>query len=390
VSTLRSPADIATLERDLHTTATQMSGGLTDFGPQDYLPGLRALLDSLTRETQFSEVGRQFGMGTVAGTLAARLHTQRGWQQRPEFRKVEIRRPLVITGVPRTGTTALHKLLAMDPQFQGLEHWITEAPQPRPPRETWESNPAYQASVAGLKIFFEIMPEMRKAHDIVADEVDECLEVLRQSFVSNRFASGMHTPSYARWLRTQDELPSYRRFVDVLRLVGIDAPQQRWLLKNPGHIVTMECLLEVLPDACVIQTHRDPVKALPSLCSTLHMAWRMFEGENARADQIGPREVEYWADAVEATDRVRRTRGEQFHDVHHRDFHRNPLGIVRGIYDRFGLSLSDETARRMQQWIDASPTTKHGEHKYRLEDYGITADQIRKRFADYVGRHSIH
>jgi Sulfotransferase family len=382
--------DVATAEQQLHAAATQMSGGLTDFGPQDYLPGLRVLLDSMLRDMQFSEIGRQFGMGSIAGTLAARLHTQNSWKQRPDYRKVEIRRPLVITGIPRTGTTALHKLLSMDPQFQGLEHWLTEAPQPRPPREAWAAHPAFQASVAGLDTFFRIMPEMRLAHDIVADEVDECLEVLRQDFVSNRFASGMHVPSYERWFRAQDEAPSYRRFVDVLRLVGVDAPGQRWLLKNPGHVAQMDCLLAVLPDACVIQTHRDPVRAIPSLCSTLHMARRMFEGDAARADVIGAREVDYWSEAMAATARVRAARGHQFHDVHHRDFHREPMAVVRGIYERFDLTLSDETARRMQGWIDASPTTRHGEHRYRIEDYGITVDQVRARFADYVERHSIH
>jgi hypothetical protein len=331
--------DIAAVEQQLHAAATQMSGGLDDFGPQHYRPGLRALLDSMLRETQFNDIGRQFGMGSVVGTLAARLHTEHGWKQRPDYARVEIRRPLVITGIPRTGTTALHKLLSLDPQFQGLEHWLTEAPQPRPPRETWASNPAFQASVAGLEMYFKLMPEMKLAHDIVADEVDECIEVLRQDFVSNRFASGMHVPSYTRWLETQDEGPSYRRYVDVLRLVGVDAPDQRWLLKNPGHVATPDELLEVLPDACIIQTHRDPVQAIPSLCSTLHMAWRMFEGDAARAVLIGPREIDYWANAMVATARTRARHRTQFHDVHHRDFHRDPMGVVRGIYERFDLTI---------------------------------------------------
>jgi hypothetical protein len=93
---------------------------------------------------------------------------------------------------------------------------------------------------------------------------------------------------------------------------------------------------------------------------------------------------------MDTTARVRAKRSEQFHDVHHRDFHRDPMGVVRGIYERFDLRLSDEAARGMQAWIDASPTTRHGEHRYRIEDYGITSDQVRARFADYVERHSIH
>jgi hypothetical protein len=336
-----------------------------------------------------TEVGGQFASGTVIGTLAARLHTESGWKRRPDFRQVEIRRPLVITGIPRTGTTALHKLLALDPQFQGLERWLAETPQVRPPRDTWASNPAYQACVAGLDLFFTLMPEMRKAHDMVADEVDECLEVLRQDFVSNRFGSSMHVPSYDDWFFMQDELPSYVRYVDVLRLIGADEPQKRWLLKNPGHVAQMGCLLDVLPDACVIQTHRDPAKAIPSLCSTLHMARRMFEGDAARADVIGPREVEYWAQAMAATSRVRERRPDQFFDMDHREFHRDPMAVIRHIYEKFDLSLSDKAASRMQRWIAESPTTKHGEHHYDITDYGITSDQVRRRFADYMARHRL-
>jgi hypothetical protein len=377
------------MEDALHAAATQTTGGLTDFGAPDYLPGLRALLASMDADTRFNDIGRQFGMGNVVGTLAARLYTERGWKQRPDFNGVAIRRPLVITGIPRTGTTALHKLLSMDPQFQGLEHWLTEAPQVRPPRDTWESNPAYRASVAGLETYFTIMPEMRLAHDIVADEVDECLEVLRQGFISNRFGSGMNVPSYDQWFQGQDELPSYRRFVDVLRLVGADEPGKRWLLKNPGHVAQIDCLFEVLPDACVIQTHRDPVKAIPSLCSTLHMARRMFEGDAARADVIGPREIEYWAQAMEKTDRARQRRPDQFHDVDQRDIHRDPMGVIRTIYDRFDLTLSDAATAAMQCWIDASPTTRHGEHRYDISDYGISADGIRQRFAHYMARHRL-
>lgn len=373
----------------LHAAATQMTGGLADFGPRGYEAGLRQLLAAMDAELRPTEIGGQFAMGTIIGTLVARLRTEEGWKRRPDYQQVEIRRPLVITGVPRTGTTALHKLMAMDPQFQGLERWLAETPQPRPPRETWATNPDFQACVAGLDMFFQMMPEMRKAHDMVADEVDECLEVLRQDFASNRFGSSMHVPSYDRWWATQDELPAYRRFVDVLRLVGANDPGQRWLLKNPGHVAQMDCLLEVLPDACVIQTHRDPVKAIPSLCSTLHMARRMFEGDAADPTVIGPREVEYWAKAMETTELARRSRPDQFFDMDHREFHRDPLGVIRRIYDQFGLTLTDEAEARMQRWIAESPTSRHGEHRYEITDYGITAEQVRRRFADYIARHRL-
>jgi hypothetical protein len=219
--------------------------------------------------------------------LAARLHAVQGWKDHPGCLKRAIKKPIIITGVPRTGTTVLHKLLSMDNQFQGLERWLTESPMPRPPRETWHAHPSYQKTVQGLEQFFTIMPDMRSAHDMVADEVDECLEVLHQCFISNRFSSSVHVPAYDEWFLEQSERASYRHYAKVVQLIGDYDPNKRWLLKNPGHVAQMDALLEVFPDACVIHTHRDPVKAIPSLSSTLWMARRMHEGDNADPKVIG-------------------------------------------------------------------------------------------------------
>lgn len=372
----------------LHEAARKATG-LSDFGPPDYREGLRRLLAAYDCDMRFTESGRQFAIGGIVGTLAQRLLSEEGWKRRPDCRSRSIRQPLLITGIPRSGTTALHKLLAMDPQFQGLEHWLTESPMVRPPRATWASNPAFRASVAGLEAFFRMMPQMRKAHDMVADEVEECLDVLRQSFVSNRFGSSACIPSYDAWLFEQDEHDSYRRYADVLRLIGADEPDTRWLLKNPGHVARMECLLAVFPDALIVQTHRDPVKAIPSLCSTLHMARRMYEGDATRPELIGPREIRYWSQAVTRAGRVRAMKPNQFFDVDHRRFHEDPLGVVRAIYDRFGLTLGVTALERMRKWIAASPTRRHGEHHYVLEDYGVTATQIRSAFADYIDRYRL-
>jgi hypothetical protein len=376
------------LQDELHRAAVEATG-LEDFGDPAYRTGLRVLLRAFDTDPQLTEIGRQFAYGTVLGTLTARLHTQHGWSQHREILQHRLEKPLVITGIPRTGTTALHKLLSMDPQFQGLERWLTETPMIRPPRERWESLPAYRATVANLEAFFAAMPEMRKAHDMVADEPDECLEVLRQSFVSNRFSSSAYLPSYDEWFFAQSEANSYRRYADVLRLVGAAEPNKRWLLKNPGHIAQIEALFDVLPDACVIQTHRDPVKAIPSLCSTLYMARRMFEGEATRAETIGARECRYWHQALTRTAGARRSREKQFFDVDHRDFVADPMGTVRSIYDYFGLELSAIAQERMRVWIAARPTSKHGEHRYRLEDFGITAPQVRDTFADYRSLHRL-
>lgn len=373
------------LENELHSAASRATG-LHDFGSQDYREGLRVLLQSYDTDPQLTELGWKFAYGSVLGTLIARLHTQSGWTKHSPQSTAPIRKPLVITGIPRTGTTALHKLLSMDPQFQGLEHWLTETPMVRPPRQEWDSHPAYRGSAANLEAYFSMMPEMRKAHDMVADEVDECLEILRQSFVSNRFGSSTYIPSYDSWFFAQRENQSYRRYADVLRLIGADEPGKRWLLKNPGHIASIEALFEVFPDACVVHTHRDPLSAIPSLCSVLHMARRVFEGDRARADVIGPRECAYWRKALDDTDAARRLRPYQFFDIDHRRFRADPLGTVRELYTHFELELSGPAEQAMRRWILASPTSRHGEHRYNGDQFGISPADIRDSFADYRHR----
>ena len=382
---MSAPARFTGTETLLHEFASAATG-LDDFGNDDYREGLEVVLHAFDTDLRPTRMGKEFAWGALIGVLIARLRTQAGWRARPECLSQPIRRPLVITGVPRTGTTALHKLMAMDPQFQGLEHWLTNTPTPRPPRAQWAADADYQRSVANLEAFFAAAPEMRAGHDIVADEVDECLNVLRQSFVSNWFVGTFGVPSYDAWFQQKDERASYRRYADVLRLIGADEADKPWLLKNPGHLAQLGALLEVFPDACVVQTHRDPVKAIPSLCSVLAMARRVVEGDAVDLSTVGARESAYWRKAVAHADEVREQAPGQFFDVDHRRFHADPLGVVKEIYGFFGLTLSSETEARMNTWIANSPTTRHGEHKYTLAQFGLDPNRIRSEFASYTDR----
>jgi len=387
---MSAPTKFSGSEALLHDTAAAATG-FSDFGGDDYREGLGVLLAALDQGPPLTPLGRELIFGMILGTLVARLFTEAGWKQRPDCLRPPIRRPLVITGIPRTGTTALHKLLSLDPQFQGLDHWLTDTPMPRPPRETWSAHPCFQQSAAGLRMLFELVPELRISHDIAVDEVDECLEVLKQDFVSNRFGSTVDVPAYDEWFWPRSERASYRRYADVLRLIGADEPDKTWLLKNPGHLAQLECLLDVFPDACVVQTHRDPAKSVPSLCSLLQALRRGFYGAANRPELQGPREMRYWAQAAQSAMavRARAARPQQFFDVDHRRFHAEPLTVVGEIYAHFGFALAAETRSRMREWLAANPAAKHGEHRYTPEQFGLTAGVVRERFAGYIRQHAL-
>ncbi|HLS81443.1 MAG TPA: sulfotransferase [Steroidobacter sp.] len=368
--------------------ASRAAGGLTDFGV-GHEQGLALLVDEIRRRIPISERNIQQLTGVLIAVLVSRLYSQRGWKERPECLMQPIDAPLVVVGIPRSGTTALHKLLSIDPRFQGLEQWLINTPMPRPPRESWASVSEYRAAVEKQNAFLEAVPALRVTHEVNADEVDECLNLLAQSFVSHYFASSLGLPDYDRWLYGQDERASYRRYADNLRLIGADAAQQRWLLKNPGTLAHLDALFEVFPDACIIQTHRDPVECIPSVCGVIWPARSFFHAREIDPATIGPRERDLWAWSVERGEQVRQRHPERFIDVDFRSFQRQPLYEVQRIYERFGLTLDAEVERGMRAWLAANPRDKHGRHEYTPEQYGLSAEEIRRCYAAYIERHTL-
>ena len=384
------PARFAEAEDELHDLVAAEVGS-DDFGPDDYRPGLRVLLQSMDYDPHFSERGRVIAWGRVVGALSGRARAFRAMRENPGFADNRIARPIVITGAPRTGTTALHKLMAVDPQFQGLQSWLVGAPMPRPPRDSWETNPHFRKTVEQLRQRYDAAPDSRAAHLMVAEEVDECCLILWQSFVSNLWTCGWSAATYDAWWQAQSEAAAYGYYRQCLQLIGMNDPHKRWLLKNPGHILNLDQLFGVLPDARVIQTHRDPARAIPSLCALLmHLHPVIEEGRaQQRAHNMIARETAKWAKALRDAETVREWHPGQVLDVMHGEFHRAPLAVIKRIYAFAGLELSPAVEAAMLQRIEEKPELSHGAHRYDLADFGMTADEIRERFGDYVERYDL-
>lgn len=381
------PRRFADAGDELHALAAAEAGS-ADFGPDDHRLGLRVLLQSMDYDPRFSQRGRTIAWGNLVNTLAARARAARAMAAAPETALLPIDRPVVITGLHRTGTTALHKLLSVDPQFQGLESWLTAAPMPRPPRTDWAAHPEFQATMRQLEARFAGAPGLRAAHAMAAGEVDECGGILSQGFVSLVWTVAWSAASYDAWWQTQSERAAYAWLRRTLQLIGSTAPRQRWLLKHPPHIARLDLLFETFPDALVIQTHRDPGKALPSLCSLVMKNHQLMEEgrEAERARLLGQRLTGWAAKALREAEPVRQRYRTQVLDVVHADLHRDPLGVVRRIYPFIGLELASETEAAMRERIAAAPEAAHGDHRYAAADFGLSAGEIRAQFGDYVER----
>ena len=367
---------------ELHALASQVTG-LEDFGPDDYTDGLEVLLGSLEEDADLTPRGRKVMRAMLRGALAARLLSEAGWAAHPEHARVRLERPLFVTGLPRTGTTALHRLLTADPAHQGLELWLAEAPQPRPARQTWADNPVFQYIQAGCARHHVEHPEFMGVHYMAADQVEECWQLLRQSMLSVSWECLAHLPSYSAWLAGQDWTGAYQRHRRNLQLIGL-GDERRWVLKNPSHLFALDALLAVYPDALVVQTHRAPGVAIASVCSLAAQAsagWSdTFAGEVLGRDQL-----ELWASGLErfGAERARHDQA-RFFDVAYDDLARDPLGTVESVYGYFGLPLSGGAADAVRQLAAGNEGQGRLSHRYTLDQFGLTEEKVAERFGPAI------
>ncbi|WP_143965300.1 sulfotransferase family protein [Gordonia zhaorongruii] len=371
---------VGTVE-DLHASASR-TVGLDDFGDQDYLEPLQVLLDSYQRDAGLTETGSKMFRFFLKGALIARLLSEAGWKNNPQCADVPIERPIFVTGLPRTGTTALHRLLAADPAHQGLEMWLTEFPQPRPPRDTWEDNPVFAQIEAGLNQHHVANPEFMGLHYMSAGEVEECWQLLRQSVMSISYESLAYVPGYSSWLAQQDWTPAYRRHRRNLQLIGSNDPERRWVLKNPSHLFALDALMAAYPDALIVQTHRPPETIIPSMCSLAEHATdgysTVFTGE-----RIGQTQLELWSRGLREFSSARaKYDPAQFVDVEFDELRADPFAAVQRVYDAAGAEFTRDARDAMTVLDEESKSgDRRPAHKYSLEDYGLTAAQVRAAFA---------
>lgn len=376
----RERADVGTYE-DI-AAAAERTTGMSDFGGTEHEEGLRILVEDLnSAEAGLTGKGNYFQRSEVKSALVGRLLTQAQFNARPEHVDVPIERPIFVMGLPRTGTTALHRLLHADPMAQGLEMWITQYPQPRPPRETWESDPIFNAMQQAFQAHHVANPEYLGIHYMDATSVEECWRLLRQTGKSNSYESLANVPRYTEWLAKQDWTDAYERHKQNLQLIGLNDPEKRWVLKNPSHMSALDALMTVYPDALIVYTHRDPVTCIASSCS-LSAETTAGHSTTFVGETIGRTQLDLWSRAYHAFHEARPKYDQaQFVDVAFGDLVKDPLGVTRSIYERFDLPWTAEVEAAIQE-IDRE--SKEGaakpSHSYSLADYGLTEDEVGAAF----------
>jgi hypothetical protein len=378
-------------KQELLESAVEQTG-LNDFGPGDFQEPLERLLVALNSEARLNDFGRLRAQMTISAGLCKRLEIHDYLHQHPQVGSEEIRRPVFILGLPRTGTTALHHMLNHDPGNRTLRLWEAQNPVPPPETATYLTDSRIQQQSEGVALTEQFLPGFLTTHLIDAEEPDECYMLLNRNFMSVEYSAMFHVPSYANWLyRNLCSSGSYAYHKRQLQLLQSKHPGA-WVLKAPFHQLGLTEILKHYPDAIIVQTHRAPMSFVASGCSFSELLRR------SGSDHVDKHEIgRDWMDMLEIyTHTFEQDRAElepnhpgQFVDIRHDDFVADPWPAIDSIYAARGDTLTPEARERMQAWLDNHPQGKHGKHTYQLNDYGISRSQVEALFGSYISRYNL-
>jgi len=382
--------DVSLEENSLLAEAEQRAGS-SDWGDRTFMQALQVLLDCIDREAALSHLGRFLNWRNITRVLTNRLLLVK-LRSKPDYAKKETcQKPIFIFGLPRTGTTLLHNLLIQDPGVHYLRLCDGMYPVPPPHPHTWndETDPRIEKARQYTTNAFAMHPELRTVHDMDATGPEECLWLFEHQFMDPIFAVRMHIPSYSDWLLQIDHADSYAEYHALLNLLAMNFPGRRWVLKAPRHIYFIEALLHEFPDACIVWTHRDPVKVIPSMASLSYLYRKPFS-ENPDPRRAGAFQLYNTSTGLSRGLAARdHADASHFYDVHYHQFLGDPLREIRKMYEFFDLSFPAEMGNAIRQWHDQNPQHKHGKHAYSPEDFGLDRNQIRKEFSDYISLFNI-
>jgi hypothetical protein len=364
--------------------------GLDDFGDGSFREPMVRLLRSMEEEAELSPAGRSMQRARVVGLLVNRLRAEGHFKRFPEILDEEIREPLVIVGLARTGTTMLQRMIASDPRMISLLWWESRNPAPFPESGEGGRDPRIADAEAEVAAMIEGAPDLVAMHPIEADGPDEEIMLLEHSFFSTNSEAFVNVPTFSAWLDEQDQTPGYVYLKKLLQFLQWQKKRaggkgERWVLKTPHHLGFMDLLFEVFPDVRVVQTHRDPLQTIPSLASLIH-AIRSLGSAAADPLVAGSQWSGRMRRALHRCMEVRESHEDRFIDVSFENAMGDPLAEIRRIYEFSGMLFTSEAEAKMRQWAVDNARDRRVGHRYTLEEFGLTEEGIRRDFAAYRER----
>jgi Sulfotransferase family len=357
--------------------------GLDDFGPGDFFEPLSRLLESCQREARLSFIGKTALRSDLIRTLSNRLLVERDRRLHPSIRCERIVEPLFIIGLPRSGTTLLHTLLAADTAHRAPLIW--EVMFPSPPTNDGISR-RIRGTRRNIGYLHWMAPRFRQVHALGAELPQECIGLTSPSLLSDQFDTMYRIPSYRAWFFKQDMRPAYQYHRRFLQHLQYRRSANRWVLKAPAHMFALAALLSAYPDARFVQVHRDPLKSIASVSSLVAILRGIFS-DYVDPIEVGRDALQYWSDTMISFLQQRdELPGHRFCDVNYLEIRNDPIAVVRQVYEYFQWHFSEETERRMRSVLANQPVEENGFHRYDPAQFGLTEQNVGVAFGGYSER----
>ena len=379
-----------TLQADELIREASRVTGLNDLGAEPFRAGFARLVHAINNEAELNAMGLEAQRGRLLGLLANRLRLEAAYRAQPEIAQEPIAAPIVIVGLPRTGSTMTHRLLASDPDHTAMLWWEGRHPAMLPGEVRGQPEERRALGLAEVEAVMAASPEAMDIHPWDFEGADEEVILLEHTFHSSVAESFMHLPSYSAWVASQDHRPIYeelRRMLQQLQWQSPDRAGKRWVLKSPHHLRYMSALLEVFPDARIIQTHRTPLDTVPSFCSMCASLAAPLT-DTLDAARIG----RHWLDKL-SVDLARcmdvaEAHPESFLHLKFQDMVKDPISQMESVYHFTGESFGDRAEQAMRAYRE-DDAHQPGAHQYSLDDFGLDGEEISRRFARYIDRYEL-
>jgi hypothetical protein len=367
--------------------AARAQTGLDNFGEDSFREGLERLVRALDDEAKLNEVGLAVLPYLITNLLAQRLQIEDWYRRHPEIDEEPIEAPLIGLGLPRTGSTALSFLLAEDPHARSLRRW--EAVNPCPPPSTVEGpDPRIEQAAAAVALQNELAPRLASLVPSTPTGPEECQDLMALSFRSHYFQAFASIPSYSAWLRDADLTSTYAYEKRVLKLLQWGAPAKPWRLKCPSHLLWLDALDRVFPDARYVMTHRDPTDVMVSVADLYGEVAGQFNTEVDR-HYLGSLNVDHWTVAMKRLLEFRAGAAtDRFYDMSFAELQRDPIGEVRGLYRWLGEPVTDEFEAGMRRWWEDNGAQRDANVHPDPHEFGLDLDEVRTGFTGYSAQMS--
>ncbi|MDQ4133121.1 MAG: sulfotransferase [Actinomycetota bacterium] len=380
-----SPPEVTDLEPSSLMEEAEARSRLSDWGDRAFVETLTLLVESCRETAALNATGREVFRKAMVRHLRNRLTLEAFFAAHPEKAVEEIEAPIVITGLPRTGTTLLHNLFALDPSHRVLRFWEALRPVPPgfaggPPKEVLVSQ-----AQAWLDRFYELSPAFRRIHPARPEGPEECDALLQNSFASQHFDDMFRAVRYSEWLNAAVLDREYAEYARQLRALSQAGDRGLvWVLKSPSHLGYLDSLLRTFPGALIVHCHRHPAEAMGSYASLVEAIRRPYSSD-VSPESIGEHVLRRSTIAMDRALAVRAALpADRIVDVAYPRLVREPIECARQVYERFGRALAPAEEAAIATWLADNPQHKHGVHRYGLEQFGLSGGQVTAAFAGYL------